>query len=224
VLGEGAVGKFHKPGFELSVLLFDEIEKSSDVMWQLLLGVLDKAMLTLGDNRTVNFQKVIIIMTSNLGAKDLAKMSTDRGIGYHSGIVEVDHSKANDIAVQAATRHFTPEFMNRINNLVVFHTLTKEDIRKIMQIELGFIQKVMLERANFVYQVTDTAKDKLIEEGYIEIYGARNLKRAIESRVRLPLSRLVSSGQIAPGEAVLIDEVGAPQFEFSIKKDTEEIL
>ena len=87
-----------------------------------------------------------------------------------------------------------------------------------MQIELGEIQRVMLDRAKFVYQVTDRAKDVLMEEGYSEVNGARNLKRAIESRIRLPLARLVSSGQIAPGDAVVIDEVGATQFEFSIQK------
>ena len=184
-----------------------------------MLGILDKATLTLGDNRVVNFQKVIIVMTSNLGGKDIANLAKQNSIGYHAlSSVPVDGKKAEDIALQAARRHFTPEFMNRINNVVVFHTLTKEHIRQIMQIELGEIQRVMLDRAKFVYQVTDKAKDVLMKEGYSEVYGARNLKRSIETRVRLPLARLVSSGQIAPGDAVVIDEVGAAQFEFSIQK------
>jgi ATP-dependent Clp protease ATP-binding subunit ClpA len=233
LLTQENLAKFHKPGWELSVLLWDEIEKASDSLWQLMLGILDKATLTLGTNDKVDFTKVIIVMTSNLGGTDMQKV-LQGGLGFHgSEAVRADDAKNEDIAMQAAKRHFTPEFMNRINNVVVFHTLTKEHIRQIMQIELGEIQKVMFDRAKFVYQVTDKAKDVLMKEGYSEIYGARHLKRSIESRIRLPLSRLVSSGQIAPGDAVVIDEVGASQFEFSIQKlsstditfkDVEEIL
>ena len=171
-----------------------------------MLGILDKATLTLGDNRKVDFTKVIIVMTSNLGGADMQKV-LQGGLGFHSPeTVRKDDSKNEDIATQAAKRHFTPEFMNRINNVVVFHTLTKEHIRQIMQIELGEIQRVMFDRAKFVYQLTDKAKDVIMEEGYSEVYNARNLKRTIESRIRLPLARLVSSGQIAPGEAVVIDQ------------------
>ena len=215
--------------------MFDEIEKSSDSVWQLMLGILDKASLTLGTNTKVDFTKVIIIMTSNLGGADIQKV-LQGGMGFHgSEAIRADDAKNEDIATQAAKRHFTPEFMNRINNVVVFHTLTKEHIRQIMQIELGEIQKIMFDRAKFVYQVTDRAKDVLMEEGYSEVYGARNLKRTIESRIRLPLARLVSSGQIAPGSAVVIDQVTPKDeaFEFSIQplktttvrfEDTEEIL
>lgn len=218
LLTQESLSKFHKPGFELSVLLFDEIEKASDALWQLLLGILDKATLTLGDNRVVNFQKVIIIMTSNLGARDLARMTTDRGIGYHAVLSEVDPSKAEDVAINATKKHFTPEFINRLDHIVTFKILTRPQIEKIMMIELGMIQSVMYEKAKFVYQLTDKAKAKIMEEGYSVEYGARNLKRTIESRVRLPLSRLVSSGQIAPGDAVVVDEVGTEQFEYSVQK------
>ena len=197
-----------------------------------MLGILDKATLTLGDNRKVDFTKVIIIMTSNLGGKDIQDALTG-GFGFRGTAVLPSDVRNEDIAMQAAKRHFTPEFMNRINNVVVFHTLTKEHIRQIMQIELGEIQRVMFDRAKFLYQVTDKAKDVLMEEGYSVEYGARNLKRSIERRIRLPLARLVSSGQIALGDAVVIEEVGEAQFEFSIQKlsntnvtfkDTEEIL
>jgi ATP-dependent Clp protease ATP-binding subunit ClpA len=213
------LAKFNKPGWELSVLLFDEIEKASDALWQLMLGILDKATLTLGDNRVVNFSKVIIIMTSNLGGADMQRVMHG-GFGFRgTEAVRVDDAKNSDIATQAAKRHFTPEFMNRINNLVVFNTLTKEHIRQIMHIELGEIQRVMFDRAKFVYQVTDTAKEVIMEEGYDEVYGARNLKRTLEARIRLPLARLVSSGQIAPGSCVVVDQIGkAEQFEFSIQK------
>ena len=185
-----------------------------------MLGILDKATLTLGDNRVVNFQKVAIIMTSNLGGKEMSQLLTG-GYGFKQWkpgvMVETDDVKNTSIAVEAAKKHFTPEFMNRIDHTVVFKTLTRPQIQQIMMIELGLIQSVMLEKALFVYQLTDAAKAKLMEEGYSVEYGARNLKRSIESRVRLPLARLVSSGQIAPGDAVVVDEVGDSQFEFSIQ-------
>ena len=198
-----------------------------------MLGILDKASLTLGTNTKVDFTKVIIIMTSNLGGADMQRV-LQGGLGFHGAeAVRANDTKNEDIAKQAAKRHFTPEFMNRINNVVVFHTLTKEHIRQIMQIELGEIQKVMFDRAKFVYQVTDKAKEKLMKEGYSEIYGARNLKRTIESHIRLPLARLVSSGQISPGNAVVIDDTGEENFEFSVQplsqtqvrfKDLEDVL
>ena len=130
----------------------------------------------------------------------------------------IDDGRNKTVALEAAKRHFTPEFMNRIDHIVTFNTLTKEHIREIMMIELGLIQRTMLERAKFVYQLTPAAKDKLMEEGYSVEYGARDMKRAIERRVRLPLARLVSSGQIAPGNAVVIDEIGTEKFEFSVQK------
>ena len=180
-----------------------------------MLGILDKAILTLGTNVQVNFSKVIVIMTSNLGAKQMYA----KKFGFDA--VEeapIDDGRNKTVALEAAKRHFTPEFMNRIDHIVTFNTLTKEHIREIMMIELGLIQRTMLERAKFVYQLTPAAKDKLMEEGYSVEYGARDMKRAIERRVRLPLARLVSSGQIAPGSAVVIDEIGTEKFEFSVQK------
>ena len=217
----------------LSVILVDEVEKSSDAMWQLLLGVLDKATLTLGTNDVVNFEKCLIIMTSNLGAKEMQY----KKFGFKSTEEEpaVDDAKLDVIAKEAAKRHFTPEFINRLDHIITFKTLTKEQIAQIMHIELGIIQKLFYEKAKFVYQLTPAAKYTLMEEGYSVEYGARDLKRAIERRVRLPLAGLVSSGQISPGSAVVIDQVTPKDeaFEFSIQplktttvrfEDTEEIL
>ena len=217
----------------LSIILFDEIEKASDSLWQLLLGVLDKATLTLGTNDVVNFEKCLIIMTSNLGAKEMQY----KKFGFKSMEEEpaVDDAKLDTIAKEAAKRHFTPEFINRLDHIITFKTLTKEQIAQIMHIELGIIQRMFYEKAKFVYQLTPAAKYTLMEEGYSVEYGARDLKRAIERRVRLPLAGLVSSGQIAPGSAVVIDQVRPKDeaFEFSIQplktttvrfEDTEEIL
>jgi ATP-dependent Clp protease ATP-binding subunit ClpA len=202
----------------LSVLLFDEIEKASDSLWQLLLGVLDKATLTLGDNRKVNFEQVLIIMTSNLGAK---QMHAQR-YGFKQGdeVELLDDEKNKAVAMEAAKRHFTPEFMNRLDHVVVFKTLTKLQAAEAMHIELGIVQQMFWDKARFLYHLTPAAKFALMEEGYSIEYGARNLKRAIERRVRLPLAGLVSSGQIASGDALVIDQVSPKdkQFEFSIQK------
>src|SRR5208282_5829573 len=107
----------------------------------------------------------------------------------------------------AAKKHFTAEFMNRLDHIVTFKTLTKVQIAEIMQIELGIIQAMFFSKALFIYQLTAAAKAKLMEEGYSIEYGARDMKRAIERRVRLPLAGLVSSGQIAPGQTVVIDQL-----------------
>ena len=202
----------------LSVILVDEVEKSSDAMWQLLLGVLDKATLTLGTNDVVNFEKCLIIMTSNLGAKEMQY----KKFGFKSTEEEpaVDDAKLDVIAKEAAKRHFTPEFMNRLDHVEVFKTLTRLQSAEVMHIELGIVQQMFWDKARFLYQLTPAAKFALMEEGYSIEYGARNLKRAIERRVRLPLAGLVSSGQIASGDALVIDQVSPKdkQFEFSIQK------
>ena len=221
LLTQKRIDGLQKEGMPLSVILIDEIEKASDTLWQLLLGVLDKAMLTLGTNDVVNFEKCLIIMTSNLGAKEMqAKKFGFKSVEEPTAI---DDTKLDTIAKEAAKRHFTPEFINRLDHIVTFKTLTKTQVAEIMQIELGLIQDMFYKKAKFVYQLSPAAKYTLLENGYSVEYGARNLKREIERRVRLPLSGLVSSGQIAPGSAVVIDQVNPKdeQFEFSIQKLSE---
>lgn len=216
LLTQKALDAWHTPAFKLSIVLFDEIEKASDALWQLLLGILDKATLTLGDNQKVDFSNTIIVLTSNLGGKDIQNLLTGDGIGFNPPNPHMaDDNKNASIALEKAKKHFTPEFMNRIDHTVVFKTLTKEEIRQIMEIELGIIQSIMYTRATFVYKLTDAAKDKIMEEGYSQEYGARELKRVIERRVRTPLAHLVASKEINIGDYVYIDEVGEEQFEFS---------
>jgi ATP-dependent Clp protease ATP-binding subunit ClpA len=218
LLTQERIDALQKQGMPLSVILFDEIEKASDSLWQLLLGVLDKA--TLGDNRVVNFEKCIIIMTSNLGAKEMHEKRYGFGV---SDEIEIDDDKNEARAMQAAKKHFTAEFMNRIDHVVTFKTLTKPQVAEVMLIELGLIQDMFYKNAKFVYQLTPAAKFTILENGYSIEYGARNLKREIERRIRLPLAGLVSSGQISPGSAVVIDQVNPKdeQFEFSIQKLSE---
>jgi ATP-dependent Clp protease ATP-binding subunit ClpA len=223
VLTQEALNKWHKPGFELSVVLFDEIEKASDALWQLMLGILDKATLTLGDNRRVDLSKTVIVMTSNLGGKAMQEL-LNGGFGFRAQEgVGVSDEKNADVALQAARKHFTPEFMNRLDHVVTFKTLTKEQIRLVMGMELGALQSNFWNKAQFLYQLSNAAKDKIMEEGYSDVYGAREMKRTIEKRVRLPLSRLVSSKQIVAGNIIIVDEKGGTDFEFTLTslRDTQ---
>src|SRR5437868_777104 len=146
LLTQEALNQWHTEKLKLSILLFDEIEKASDSLWQLLLGILDKATLTLGDNRRVDMSQVIIIMTSNLGAGEMTNLVNGK-LGFAPEKVEVDASfdeKISRTAVEAARRKFTPEFMNRIDKTVVFKTLRPEHLQQILEIELGMVQQRVL--------------------------------------------------------------------------------
>src|SRR6202522_3390749 len=146
LLTQEALNQWHTEKLKLSILLFDEIEKASDSLWQLLLGILDKATLTLGDNRRVDLSSCIIIMTSNLGAAEMNGL-VEGGLGFAPKPVQVDNSldeKINRSAVDAARRKFAPEFMNRIDKVVVFKTLRSEHLQQILEIELGMVQQRVL--------------------------------------------------------------------------------
>ena len=210
LLTQEALNQWHTDKLKLSILLFDEIEKASDSLWQLLLGILDKATLTLGDNRRVDLSQCIIIMTSNLGAGEMCNL-VDGGLGFAQKPKEVDASfdeKINRTAVDAARRKFTPEFMNRIDKSVVFRTLRSEHLQQILEIELGMVQQriLMASAANqFVFSCTPKVKSFLLHEGTDPKYGARHLKRAIERHVVFQLANLVATGQVKLGDFIRID-------------------
>jgi ATP-dependent Clp protease ATP-binding subunit ClpA len=210
LLTQEALNQWHTDKLKLSILLFDEIEKASDSLWQLLLGVLDKASLTLGDNRRVDLSQCIIIMTSNLGASEMCNL-VDGGMGFAQKAKPVDSSldeKIDRTAVEAARRKFTPEFMNRIDKIVVFKTLREEHLRQILEIELGMVQQrvLMASAANqFVFNCTPSVKSFLLQEGFDSKYGARHLKRAIERHLVFPLANLVATGQIRLGDFIRVD-------------------
>lgn len=210
LLTQEALNQWHTDKLKLSILLFDEIEKASDALWQLLLGILDKATLTLGDNRRVDLSQCIIIMTSNLGAGEMSTM-VDGGLGFAPKVVEIDASldeKINRTAVDAARRKFTPEFMNRIDKVVVFRTLRPEHLQQILEIELGMVQQriLMASAANqFVFNCTNKVKSFLLHEGTDPKYGARHLKRAIERHLVFPLANLVATGQVKLGDFIRVD-------------------
>src|SRR2546421_6088704 len=212
LLTQEALNQWHTEKLKLTLLLFDEIEKASDALWQLLLGILDKATLTLGDNRRVDLLQCLIVMTSNLGAHEMDDLMTG-GLGFgntrKAGHMDAAlDDKINRTAQDAARRKFSPEFMNRIDKIVVFKTLKSEHLEQILEIELGMVQQRILQatgNSQFVFSCTQKVKRFLLEEGTDLKYGARHLKRAIEKNIVFPLANLVATGQIKLGDFIRID-------------------
>jgi ATP-dependent Clp protease ATP-binding subunit ClpB len=213
MLTQENLDKAHTEDTKLTFVLFDEIEKASDSLWQLLLGILDKATLTLGDNRRVDFSKTVVIMTSNLGAREMSEMISG-GIGFapsKTGRAQQDDNEIDTkiyrTALEAAKRKFSPEFMNRIDKVVVFRSLKEHHLREILNIELNSVQSRITESAGtkFIFECSNAAKEFLLNEGIDLKYGARHLKRAIERFLVYPLSNLVATEQVETGDLVLID-------------------
>ena len=211
LLTQEALNQWQTDKLKLSLLLFDEIEKASDALWQLLLGILDKATLTLGDNRRVDMSNCVIVMTSNLGAGEMTELMMGGGMGFARKPIAIDNQfdeKIDRSAVEAARRKFSPEFMNRIDKVVVFKTLRPEHLEQILEIELGMVQQRILQATGnnqFVFSCTAKVKQFLLREGTDPKYGARHLKRAIERFVVFPLANLVATGQVKLGDFVRID-------------------
>lgn len=214
VLTQAVLDQYHTSTMKLSVLLFDEIEKASDALWALLLGILDKATLTCGDNSRVYFQNTMIVMTSNLGAREMVEGDIGYGTASSSGISDAILEKKS---LSAAKSKFSPEFMNRINNLVVFKNQTKEQIGQVMEMELEMLAKrlrCLHADKRFVLEVSPAAKRTLLKEGYSPIYNSREMKRTIERRVTQPLAKLATSGQITAGDTIVVDDTGEVEFIF----------
>jgi ATP-dependent Clp protease ATP-binding subunit ClpA len=223
MLTQENLDRYHTEDLKISLVLFDEIEKASDSLWQLLLGILDKATLTLGDNRRVDFSHSMVIMTSNLGAREMSELISG-GMGFvptpnakNPNDTEVDQ-KIYRTAVEAARRKFSPEFMNRIDKVVVFRSLKEHHLRQILDLELGAVQERIMRSAGtkFVFQCSDEAKEMLLKEGIDFKYGARHLKRAIERFLVYPLSNLVATEQVGLGDLVHVDlQAGSNKLIFS---------
>jgi ATP-dependent Clp protease ATP-binding subunit ClpB len=215
LLSQEVINQHHTDTIKLSFILFDEIEKASDALWNLLLGILDKATLTLGDNRKVDFSRAMIFMTSNLGAGEMnSHLNPTLGFLHNSQAnepVKADDQLNKKIArsgVEAARRKFTPEFMNRIDKVVVYKTLGEGELRRILDLELGQVQqRILYSPADkcFVFTVSDNGKDFLLAEGTDFKYGARHLKRAIERLLVHPLSNLMATHQVNAGDWIQAD-------------------
>ena len=222
LLSQDALNRCHTEKIKLSIVLFDEIEKASDALWNLLLGILDKGVLTLGDNRKVDFSSALIFLTGNLGASEMCAIGSPRlGFHSHAGGESSNQQAAgrmSRIGVAAARRKFTPEFINRLDKIVVFKPLGQEELRAIVDIELEMVKERILNATRgkpFAISVTDSAREFLLLEGTDSRYGARHLKRAIERLLVQPLSNLMASGQIRRGDYVRVSHcAGSPSLIF----------
>ncbi len=217
LLSQEVLNQYHTDTVKISFVLFDEIEKASDSLWNLLLGILDKATLTLGDNRKVDFSRAMIFMTSNLGATEMSALMSPK-LGFNAGEAarrsqngESDVNLDNKIkrsGAEAARRKFTPEFINRLDKIVTFRPLGSPELGKILDIELNMVQQRIFNTANeksFVFKATDPAKHYLLQEGTDMKYGARHLKRAIERLLVQPMSNLIATGQVCGGDWIKVD-------------------
>jgi len=232
LLSQEVLNQYQTDTMKVSFILFDEIEKASDSLWNLLLGILDKATLTLGDNRKVDFSRAMIFLTSNLGASEMSAIMSPK-LGFQRGIAqermaagEMDEETAAKMArsgLEAARRKFTPEFMNRLDKIVTFQPLGHKELKKILEIELNLVQQRIFntapERA-FVFTVSDTGRDFLLEQGTDLKYGARHLKRAIERILVQPMSNLIATDQVRGGDWVRV-EFDAEAKELSFAREAE---
>lgn len=213
LLTQENLDRYHTEDTPLSILLFDEIEKASDSLWRLLLGILDKATLTLGDNRRVDFSNTLVVMTSNLGAREMAELVSG-GVGFAAASAarssgDITDQKIYRTALEAARRNFSPEFMNRIDSVVVFRSLQEQHLRQILDLELQAVQNRIThsDESSFIFQCSDAVKEILLEEGKDPRYGARPLKRAVERILVNSLSNLIATNQVRLGDFVYVDAI-----------------
>jgi len=208
-LNQENLNKYHTPHCQISFILFDEVEKASDTLWNLLLGITDKANLTLGDNRVVDFSRAMIFLTSNLGSKEISSVLNPRlGFTPVSSSPEDEMEKAG---VAAARRKFTPEFINRLDHVIVFRPLGQVELEQILELELGQIQNRILQASlgqgripQFIILFSPEAKEFLLTQGRDDRYGARFLKRTLERLVMRPVVNLITSSQIQNRSALRI--------------------
>jgi ATP-dependent Clp protease ATP-binding subunit ClpB len=179
-----------------SVILLDEVEKAHPDVFNILLQVLDDGRLTDGQGRTVDFRNTVIVMTSNLGSQIIQEMAG-----------EEHYAAMKDAVMEVVGSHFRPEFINRVDEVVVFHPLGREQIRAITGIQLDDLRRRMADR-DLKLEVSDAALDRLGEAGFDPVYGARPLKRAIQHQVENPLAQAILSGRFMPGDTVRVDVAG----------------
>jgi ATP-dependent Clp protease ATP-binding subunit ClpB len=186
------------------VLLLDEIEKAHRDVFNILLQLLDDGRLTDSHGRTVNFSNTIVVMTSNIGSQAIVDLAGRKDEGLiHSRVTE------------ALRQHFLPEFLNRIDEVIVFHALSREELHQIVELQLARLRRQLAEN-QFELEVTDRAKDVLTQEGYDPVYGARPLKRVIQQRLQNTLANEILSERILPGSCIVIDAADG-EFTVTIK-------
>ncbi len=191
-----------------SLILLDEIEKAHPDVFNILLQVLDDGRLTDGHGRTVDFRNCVLVMTSNLGSETMQEMAAD-----------TDFEGLQRTVLGVVRRHFRPEFINRIDDLVVFHSLDKAQVGRIAELQVELLRG-RLQQQDVSIRLADAARDALVEEGYDPVYGARPLKRVIQTRIENPLATKLLAGEVGPGDAVQVD-YGEGAFSFHAGKTAE---
>jgi ATP-dependent Clp protease ATP-binding subunit ClpB len=182
-----------------SVVLFDEIEKAHPEVFNALLQILDDGRLTDGHGRTVDFKNTIVIMTSNIGSQYIAEVTDEKQMG--------------DRVMEALRLHFKPEFLNRVDDILIFHRLTREQLREIVTLQIGKLRRLLEER-QLNLELTDRARDFLADAGYDPVYGARPLRRAIQHHLQDKLAPMILEGQFKEGDTVLVDaDAGGLKFQ-----------
>ena len=217
MLAQSNIDRYHTADVKISVILFDEIEKANDALWRLLLGILDKGSLALANGTDVDFTNSFIFMTSNIGSKEISSVHT----GYGFTPVEELHgdlnTRINNIAIAAALKHFSPEFINRLDGITVFNTLDEKQVRQVLELEFGTVQgRILLSDTPFVVTYSDAARNAIFKDGNDPTFGARHIKRSIEQNVVFPLTIFMSSKQVGFGDLVTVDYKDN-EFEFIVE-------
>ena len=210
-LSQERLDKWFTDKTQISIILFDEIEKASDALWNLLLGILDKATLTLGTNLQVDFSKSIIVMTSNLGSEAMLNLQEGSKFGFTNNVIpkaNILQDKVRSSVIDAARKKFSPEFMNRIDKLLVFNPLKEGQIREILDKEISYLQnRVFRTKQNnrFSINCSDAVKDLIMQDGLDIRYGARHLNRSLDTRITPLIANLITSEQIGYRDSLMID-------------------
>lgn len=216
---------------DISLILFDEIEKAAPSMVRLMLGILDKATLRLGDNSTVNFERCLIFMTTNLGAREIQRAITP-DFGFECFVpkpaVSGNRELIHTAGVKATKRKFSPEFFNRIDACIAFETLSRESTLKIFEIEMTKHNRLVATRLGlraFRIVITVAARDWIVDQGTSQEFGARELNRTIQRTVMQPIAAMVARGDVAPGVVVVGDlAAGGDNLTFSFRTVKPEYL
>ena len=198
-----------------SVILFDEIEKAHPDVFNVLLQVLDDGRLTDGHGRTVDFRNTLIAMTSNIGSQYIAELATAREGGEASAPVEIEIEMR---VKEELKKYFRPEFLNRIDEVIIFHRLSKKELRGIVDLQVRYLQRRLADR-DMTLRLTDAAKDRLASDGYDPVYGARPLKRLIQQQIENPLARRILAGEFGPGDEISVDARGERYVLEALTKD-----
>lgn len=222
LLNQQKINSISSSQSNLSLILFDEIEKAAPSMTRLLLGILDKAILRLGDNTHVNFERTMIFMTSNLGSNEMLKALTPK-FGFTGSLEATEkniQSRLSSIGMNAVRRKFTPEFVNRIDAVVTYQPLKQSDLRRILEMQVDRLQFHLNQRLgdrSFILRIPEKSKKRLLEISTSPEYGAREMKRTLHRNLLQPIAAMMAEDRIPPGAAVSL-QTQASSFRLRVKQ------